>query len=101
MPFSNFAPAGATVTLAVTGATDNIQVGAGNVNFMSIRVANLGDNPAFIVLGQSDAVEATEEAGMPIMPGTVESFDVSANPELWIAGIGTGSTLYITPGNGA
>lgn len=97
----NFTPQGATVSIAVGAASANVEVVPGDDSVInSVRVVNLGDNVAFIEFGGDDTVEATEADSMPILPGTVESFAVTSTPVLWVAALGDGSTLYITPGSG-
>ena len=97
-----FCPTGATVTLSATTSTGSAAIGAGTATASrTIRLAAPSTNSSivFVEFGAT-GVEATT-AKMPILPGTVEIFNVGAMAT-HVAGItasGTG-TLYITPGEG-
>lgn len=96
----NFTPQGDTVAVTVTAEPDpaNVQVADGSYVFDALRIANVGDEIAFVRWG-GEGVEASDTA-VPILPNTVESFCVAGSAAMWVAAIGAGSTLYVTPGSG-
>lgn len=73
------------------------------VNGFQVRVYNSdGTNALFIKFGTSISTTATTAAGMPIPPGTVETFTVDNNIT-HVAGISAAGTptVYFTSGGGA
>jgi hypothetical protein len=96
-----FRPMGATVNLAVT-TTSGAQALTTSLNSREeVRIVNAGTVIVFIAFGAS-GVTTTAAAGMPILPGTAETFEVGAD-ETHVAAItasGT-ATLYATTGRGA
>lgn len=90
----------ATVTIAVTTSSASVAIGnQTDVGGASVRVANTGTGLAFIAFGKGSATATT--SGLPILPGTVEAFEIGS--ATYVAAItATGSTtLYFTPGMGA
>jgi hypothetical protein len=98
-----FHPFGPSVTLNVSATTASIartpQVNA--FDTADLRIANIGATVARIALGGSD-VAATVAAGMPILPGTAEVFQVDLT-ETHVAAIteAGSTTLVLTTGRGA
>lgn len=92
-----FAPGGATVSLAVTGATGRVQFQAGPTS-KHVRIYNGGTVAVFIACGDVTVTAAVASA-MPVAPGSVE---VLGCAQTYIAGIsaGTAATIYLTPGSG-
>lgn len=102
--FQIFTPIAATASLAVTTGTGNVSLGTSGFSNQSysVRVVAPSDNDAvaFIKFGPSGVVATT--GAMPILPGTIELFQIPA-ASTFVAAI-TGSstaTLYFTPGEGA
>lgn len=94
----------ATVNLAVTSSTGRVQVFTTTPSIVSepvIRLYNAGTVAVFVNFGDS-SVTAALATGIPIAPGSVETFRVDST-QVYVAGItasGT-ATLYATPGYGA
>lgn len=100
--------AAATVSLAATNASGNVQVikGGGSPGPIQVRIRNAGASDVFVKAGGDNTAAAAVANDVPIAANSVEvlTFTVpsSTNTGLWIAGItasGT-ATLYITPGVG-
>lgn len=94
-----FAPTGPTVNLSVTDNTSNLQFNT--LRSTSVRIYNTGSEAVYIAFGGS-AVATSTSAGMPIAPGTVETF--SCNGQSYIAGVALTagpSVIFVTPGEGA
>jgi hypothetical protein len=97
---------GATVALACSTSSSNVQAQAGSPGAFSrhYRIYNSGSVPVFIEFGASNAVAAVAPTpgtpgGMAIGPGQAQVFAAVLD---WVAGVtasGT-ATLYITPGEG-
>ena len=94
----NFLPADQlTVNLAVTGTAQSLTVGALPSGRTAVRIANIGTETVFLRWGGT----ATTAASMPMLANTVEVFDLPEGVTTLSAVAGTtGSTIYVTPGNG-
>lgn len=94
----NFLPADQlTVNLAVTGSAQSLTVGAVPAGRTAVRVACIGTETVFARWGGA----ATTGASMPILANTVEVFDLPEGvTTLSFIAADTGSTVYVTPGNG-
>lgn len=95
-PNMRFRPLGPTVKIAATTANAQQTIGKGN----RIRVANPGTVAVFFAYGPA-AQTASITTSMPILPGTVETFECTTE-DTFLAGITiSGSAdLYVTPGEG-
>jgi len=98
-----FTPIGDTVNVSVSTTTARVAAldvtGQGGASH-EVRLTNLGSATSFVVFGDS-TVEATVEAGMPILPNTTEKFTVSAAHTHVAAITASGTaTLYVTSGLG-
>lgn len=89
-----FSP-GATVTLAVTTASANVQIAAG---FNVIRVVNAGTGLAFFRTGTSSQTALITDT--PILPNSMEIFSVPENTTNFGAIGAATTTLYVTVGEG-
>lgn len=94
-----FIPSGATKSLAVTDSTGRVAL-TGPGRSASVRIVNAGASTAFVKFGGSTVEAATTD--MPILPGTVEIFDLpeSATYMAGICASGLTATLYATTGQG-
>jgi hypothetical protein len=89
------------VNLAVTGSSQVLAVNSTAIGTRSVRVANIGSQTIFIKFGTANTtVSAT--SGTPMIPNSVETF-LLRNEVTHIAAIAgsTGSTMYVTVGEGA
>jgi hypothetical protein len=98
-----FRPLSPTVTLAVTSTSDRVAKTVPPQNggaSHEVRIANTGTAVAFIAFGNS-AVAATVAAGIPILPNTVESFEIAASATHVAAITSSGTaTIHVTSGFG-
>ena len=99
-----FTPLSPTVSLSVTTSSARVAKTALPTNSggatHELRIVNTGTVVVFVAFGDG-TVTADAATGMPILPNTVESFQLSAS-QTHIAGIcasGT-ATLYATTGLG-
>lgn len=87
-----------TQTLAVTAASQAITLTVAGLGTRTIRVVNSGTQTVFMRYNAA----ATVAASLPILANTVEVFvlpnDVTT---LNFIAAGAGSTVYVTPGEGA
>lgn len=93
MALDAFYPQGNTITLALTTvATTAIAPSTGSISGM--RIANLGSVTAYVAFGALCVFPSsgTPANGIPIPPGTAESFNVPPNSTVSaLVGSGTGS----------
>lgn len=95
----------ATVTLAATVASSNVQLGhlTSQTLPQSVRITapTANSSAAFIRFGPDNAIAATVANDVPILPGTIETFQISSNDKFLavIMASGTG-TIYATVGLG-
>lgn len=96
-----FEAQGGTVNATVTASSAVLQVNAVPIGNRTIRIANVGTQTIFVVLGNS-ASTASVSTSMPIQAGSVETFFIR-NEITHVAHIAssTGSTIYVTIGEGA
>lgn len=92
-----------TSNIAVT-AVNQVIVPApdANQNEVAFRIANIGTQVIFILVaarGQPSPV-ATVANGIPILANTVETLTLPPNPQIGVIAGATGSTMYVTPGEG-
>ena len=93
-----FTVCGATVNLAATGSSSNVQVRTAPTS-RHIRIWNSGTVAVFVEFGADNTVAATTAASMPIAPGNTEVLSCAYEYVAAITGSGT-ATIYITPGEG-
>lgn len=102
-PISVFRPIGDTASLAAATTSARVaRVIGGFANDPgNIRIANTGSVVAFVEFGDS-TITSTATAGMPILPNTVEVFEIRQNETHVAAITASGSTtLYLTTGEGS
>lgn len=90
----------ATVTLAVTATTGNVQVQTDR-HARHLRVWNSGTKTAYIEFGIDNTITASATTGCPVPSGVVEIFSA---PFPYVAAICGGSdttSLYFTVGEGS
>ena len=95
---NTFSPIGDTVNVAVTATAQTLTLtspGAGTGN-ATLRLANKGSETVFFHF----LATATLSNGVPILPNTVEVFDLGGLTSLSVIAAATGSTLYATTGVG-
>jgi hypothetical protein len=96
-----FRPMGATVNLAVTTTTGSVPLTTSLNSREEVRIVNPSSVVMFIEFGASDVTAATATS-MPMLPGTVETFEVAPSQTHVAAITASGSaTLYATTGRGA
>lgn len=88
-----FCPSGDTVNLAVTATAQDLALTAG---LGTIRIANVGNQTVFIHFGDT----ATVANGIPLLANSAEVFAKGAVNSLSAIAAGTGSTIYVTTGDG-
>jgi len=91
-----------TVNIAVGAGSANVQVSPStSVGHRNVRLLNVGTQTVFVQKGKDSTVAATVASSIPIAAGG-ELYLYLHNDETWIAAIAgsTGSTLYITVGEG-
>lgn len=82
-PYPAFTPTG-RAQLGATPVSANVALSTtGSPN--QVRITNLGQNVAFIVLGSSNAVVATVATGVTVLPGT--SFTLALGSNTYLAAI--------------
>lgn len=92
----------ATVTTAITGTAQTITVSTTGRN-MAYRFANIGTQTIYFLVYPSGATvtAVTAATGIPMLANTVEMFTLPPNAQVSVIAGSTGSTLSITPGEGA
>ena len=96
-----FSPSGATANIAVTATTQNEAIPIIGTGSTTIRVHVGGSQDVFLEFGDSNVV-ATLAASMPVGAGHTEVFGLPPSATHYaVIAASTGSTLYVTPGNGA
>lgn len=95
-----FSPVGTTVNVAVTGSNQYLAMTSLGGMGGTVRLANVGNQTVFILFG-TGVVASTTTTGHPILPNTVETFDMGAATHIAVIAGTTGSTLYATSGQGA
>ncbi len=95
-----FTVVGDTENMAVAATTASVAVTRSGMGLQALRLVNAGTQTVFIALGTS-TVTATTTASMPLVAGAVEiiALPKEVTHVAAIAGA-TGSTLYITTGEG-
>lgn len=88
-----FSPKGDTVNLAVTGTAQDLALTEGHG---TIRIANVGNQTVFIHFQTT----ATVGNGIPILANSAEVFGKGAVGSLSAIAAATGSTIYVTTGEG-
>jgi hypothetical protein len=96
-----FRPLTPTVNVAVTAASQAVQINRPNIGTQSIRIHNVGGAVTFVEIGKTNATVASATTSFPILPNTYETFTI-LNDESWVAVVGTvANTGYITTGESA
>jgi hypothetical protein len=100
-PFAPYLPT-TTVNLAVTAAAQAVPVVDTAARMVNFRIANVGTQTVFfLAAGQGQAAPvATAANGIPLLPNTAETFTLPPNPQISAIAASTGSTLYVTSGEG-
>jgi hypothetical protein len=88
----------ATVTLAVTASTGNVQVEATEI-YHAMILYNAGTKDCFIELGETNAVTASATQSMPLKAGA-SRLVIAAPYVAAICGGTDSTTLWVTPGDG-
>jgi len=90
-----------TVNIAVTASSQVLAINSTPIGVRSVRVVNTGTQTIFLKFGISTTT-ATLADGFPVLSNTVETF-LLQNEVTHVACIAsaTGSTLYVTVGEGA
>jgi hypothetical protein len=88
-----FSPKGDTVNIAVTGTAQDLALTEGHG---TVRIANVGNQTVFIHFQTT----ATVSNGIPLLANSAEVFAKGAASSLSVIAAGTGSTLYVTTGEG-
>lgn len=107
-PQGAFLPRGATqitvastATLAVTASAQQVTIPTVGTDGGSIRIMNSGTQVVFFLYGNLAVTTSGAAMGVPLLPNTVETFGVGPNvTQLSAIAAATGSTLYITAGDG-
>lgn len=99
-PFQPAATAASTTALAVTGSNQALTMSpATGSDGGTMRIANIGTQTVFIALG---TVTSSVTTSMPMLANTVETFSLpGAVTTLSVIAAATGSTLYVTVGQGS
>lgn len=100
----SFIPEGVTSLInASSSPSAGVQISTGNV--AGVRFMNTGVVPIYIAMGSSgvSATQPTTSAaatGIPLMAGSIETFDV--RPGFWLSAVTSAGNalLYATPGSG-
>jgi len=94
-----FIPSGATKSLSASGTSASVAL-TGPGRSASVRIVNAGPNTAFIRFTATTPTAVTTD--MPILPGTVEIFDMPESAAYLgaICASGKTATLYATTGQG-
>lgn len=97
-----------TIYLAVTGTAQSITSSSPSGRSMAYRLVNNGTQainflvyPQGVTIGSTAAPVATTSTGMQMLAGTVEMFTLPPNAQFSVIASTTGSTLSVTPGEGA
>ena len=88
------------MNLAVTASSQVLAVNIVPIGNRTLRIANIGTQTIFIAFGVSTST-ATVSTSMPVLPNTVETFFMrNENTHLAVIAGSTGSTIYVTIGEG-
>jgi hypothetical protein len=98
---SNQATPAGTVNGAVTASVTNIVLPVGpGLTECTARFVNSGAQVIFWSYGAGASLSVAN--GVPMLPNTVETFNIPAGvSQLAVIAAATGSTLYVTVGDGA
>lgn len=89
---------GSTGNLVVTASAQTATLGATVPSVGCIaRIANIGTQTVFV---RFDGTVPTVSNALPILPNTVELFDLGPGATVQAIAAATGSTLYVTLGYG-
>jgi len=89
-----------TVNIVVTASNQVLAVNATPLGNRSVRIANIGTQTIFVAFGISTTT-ASVTGSMPILPNTVETFFMrNENTHIAVIASSTGSTMYVTTGEG-
>ena len=99
--FSAFQPMGPTANVTVTTSSASVTVNSGIQVPRSLYLVNVGTQTVFVAFGNSvTGATAAAATGLPLLPNTAKVFDVPGTQVVAAIAAATGSTLYITPGEG-
>ena len=98
-PFQPVPTAASTTALAVTASNQTLTMSPnGGSMTRSMRIAVIGTQTVFVALG---TVTSSVTTSMPILANSVEVFTLPAGlTTLSVIAAGTGSTIYVTIGEG-
>jgi hypothetical protein len=108
-PTSTFTALGPTVALAVTATSQTVDPGSSwyEGTGSAVRVVNDGTQTVHLEFGKSGttptatvAVSGGAAGSMPIKAGMTETFGFPPGGVLAAIAASTGSTIYVTPGEG-
>ena len=91
-----------TVNLAVTGTSQTLATSAqGTIQGLcAYRIANIGTQTVFIDFSSSSTATITTTTGFPVLPNSVEIFRDMPHAYVVAIAAATGSTIYVTLGEG-
>lgn len=92
-----FASTGLTANLAVTAASQTVTLGTIPQGGCEARLLVRGTQDVFV---RFDGTAAAVGTGMPLAPGVVEVFSFVPGNSITAIAAATGSTLYVTLGQG-
>lgn len=95
--FRAFRPLAPTQNIAVTATAQSLALTNTVGNSVAVRFANIGTQTVFVTF---DNTVATATNGVPLPAGQVEAFTITTQYPLSVIAAGTGSTLYVTVGEG-
>jgi hypothetical protein len=100
--FAPYPPSSPGPVLAVTATAQNLATVDSSGRCTAFRFANVGTQVVYFTFAaQGNALTpATTSNGIPIQPGSVETFTLPPNPQISAIAPTTGSTLTVTPGEG-
>lgn len=86
-----------TANIAVTAAAQQIPLPLVPAEGGTMRLVNSGNQVIFWLYGN---LAVTTANGVPMLPNTVETFSTPPGTQLSVIAAATGSTLYVTIGDG-
>lgn len=103
-----FAPTGteqsvaaSTIALAVTASAQQLALPLKSSHSATVRLVNVGSQVVFVLFGNLTVTTSGTALGMPLLPGSVEVFSLPPSvTQLSAIAAATGSTLYVTCGEG-
>lgn len=97
MQIRAFRPLAPTQNIAVTGTAQSLALTGTVGTVFAVRLANVGTQTVFVTF---DGTTATATNGLPIPAGDIEVFTITRDYSISAIASATGSTLYVTMGEG-